>query len=159
MFLNPWIVDGNKSQNGHWSLIFSISLKFLLLNFIVMTSVINLPPLHLPPHPKGDVGSQNGTRDAGKTSCHHSMDLRASQPAHVWTNQENWVCLKERDKDMDWVHLGLVDLWIIISVMCFLLFSVNTVVYMSQEYISSCGYWFCWRCSHGNLHYEANLGK
>lgn len=131
--------------------VFSIFLKFILLNKDLKHPVPPLPPLPPLPHPKGDIGSQNGTRDTGKTSRHHSVDLRASQPTDVRTNQERWLSLKEEGK-------GFGINIIIISVIC-LMFIVQTVVYLSQEDIPSCSHRFCWRRRHGNLHYESNLWR
>lgn len=64
---------------------FVIDLRRTLIfhSYYFLTSVLfycdglcDLHPLHLHSYPKGDVGTQNGTRDTGQTSCHHSMDLR-----------------------------------------------------------------------------------
>lgn len=51
------------------------------------------PPHH--PHPKGDVDSHHGSRDSGQTCCHDSMHLGESQPANVWTNEQEGVGLEE----------------------------------------------------------------
>ena len=58
MVTKEQFVDEIKPQSGPSSLIFGIfNFQFLNTGLTMITLVISHPPLLLPPHPEGDVGS------------------------------------------------------------------------------------------------------